>query len=88
MHRAAGIDNAATVIIELSEHKTFDVTALAQLAPTYPAAAGRRVGWLLSRFTGRDDLSPLNDTVHNLVDSPPSSTRTRLSEARSILTGC
>ncbi len=70
MQRAAGIDNAATVIIELSEQEAFDIASLAQLAPTFPAAAGRRVGWLLSRFTGRDDLSPLKDAVQNLVDSP------------------
>lgn len=44
MLRAAGIDNAATVIVELSEHESFDATDLARLAPLFPAAAGRRVG--------------------------------------------
>lgn len=70
MQRAAGIDNAAKVIIELSELESFDVAALVGLAPKFPAAAGRRLGWLLTQFTGRDDLTPLKEAVQNLVDSP------------------
>ncbi len=68
--RAAGIDNAATVIIELSEHHTFHINDLVQLAPSFPAAAGRRVGWILSRFTDRDDLAPLRHTVAPAAASP------------------
>ncbi|MFT3875158.1 MAG: type IV toxin-antitoxin system AbiEi family antitoxin [Propioniciclava sp.] len=67
--RAAGIDNAATVIIELSEHELFDVNDLARLAPSFPAAAGRRVGWFLSQFTDRDDLGPLRQVVRDAVTS-------------------
>ena len=70
MLRAAGIDNAATVIVELSEHQSFDATDLARLAPLFPAAAGRRVGWMLSQFTERDDLEPLQVAVRDLVSSP------------------
>lgn len=68
--RAAGIDNAATVIIELSEHHAFQIDDLVQLAPSFPAAAGRRVGWILSRFTDRDDLAPLRRTVAPAAASP------------------
>lgn len=68
--RAGGIDNAATVIIELSEHDSFAVADLAGLAPQFPAAAGRRVGWILSRFTTRDDLQPLQAAVHDLAVTP------------------
>lgn len=67
--RAAGIDNAATVIIELSEHDSFDIDDLVHLAPSFPAAAGRRVGWILSKFTDRDDLQPLRQAVGPLVAS-------------------
>lgn len=70
MIRAAGIDNAATVIVELSEHDSFDGADLARLAPLFPAAAGRRVGWMLSQFAGRDDLESLRVAVSTLVASP------------------
>jgi predicted transcriptional regulator of viral defense system len=54
-----GIDNAATVIIELAgDH--LDVAALTSLAGRFPAASGRRVGWILEEFTERDDLEPLH----------------------------
>lgn len=67
--RAAGIDNAATVIIELSEHDSFEIAQLVQLVPSFPAAASRRVGWILSQFTGRDDLEPLAQAVRGAVTS-------------------
>lgn len=70
MLRAAGVDNAATVIVELSEQDAFDVTDLARLASVFPAAAGRRVGWILSTFTGRDDLGPLRTAVRDLAATP------------------
>lgn len=67
--RAAGIDNAATVIIELSEHDSFEMSELARLAASFPAAAGRRVGWVLDRFAERDDLEPLQRAVRDSVPS-------------------
>jgi predicted transcriptional regulator of viral defense system len=67
--RAAGIDNAATVILELSDHDTFEIGELARLATSFPAAAGRRVGWILSQFSGRDDLAPLQRAVRDAVPS-------------------
>lgn len=67
--RAAGIDNAATVIIELSEHDSFDPSELARLATSFPAAAGRRVGWVLDQFAGRNDLEPLQNAVRDAVPS-------------------
>lgn len=70
LHRAAGLDNAATVIVELSEDPTFDPADLIGLSTTFPAAATRRVGWILSRFTDRDDLAPLRDVAPGLAVSP------------------
>lgn len=68
--QAAGIDNAATVILELAMLDSFNVTSLAELASKFPAAAGRRVGWLLHRLGGRDDLEPLNRAVRDAVPTP------------------
>lgn len=67
--RAAGIDNAATVIVELSEHESFETSELARLATSFPAAAGRRVGWILSQFSERDDLEQLRRAVRDAVPS-------------------
>lgn len=72
VERAAGIDNAATVILELAEHESFDVAELVRLTPSFPAAAGRRVGLLLERYGGyrAQDLEPLRQAVRNAVSSP------------------
>jgi len=66
---AAGIDNAATVIIELSEHDSFEIGQLVKLVSSFPAAASRRVGWILSEFTDRDDLAPLARTARSAIAS-------------------
>lgn len=72
VERAAGLDNVATVILELVEHESFDVADLAQLAPRFPAAAGRRVGRLLEHHGWSDDLDlePLRLVVRDAVPSP------------------
>lgn len=72
VERAAGIDNTATIIIELAGHQSFDAADLARLATTFPAAAGRRVGLVLERYGWSDDLDlePLRDAVRHAVPSP------------------
>jgi predicted transcriptional regulator of viral defense system len=72
IERSAGIDNAATVILELAQHETFDVSELARLSSLFPAAAGRRVGLLLERYGWNEqlDLEPLRQTVRDAVPSP------------------
>lgn len=70
---AASLDNAATVIAELSEHESFNLDELAQLAPRFPAAAGRRVGHLLEHYSWVDvplDLEPLRSAVRDAVSTP------------------
>ena len=67
---AGGIDNSATVIIELADDRAFDVTALAAIAARFPAASGRRVGYVLERFAGRDDLTPLHEATAERSPSP------------------
>jgi predicted transcriptional regulator of viral defense system len=56
---AAGIDNAANVIAELAEGGGLDAELLASLADLYPAAALRRVGWILANHTDTENLDEL-----------------------------
>ncbi len=67
---AGGVDNGATVIIELAENDAFDPASLAALATRFPAASGRRVGYVLEHFTDHDDLTPLHDAVASRSSSP------------------
>lgn len=56
---AGGIDNAATVIVELAEQENFDIDVLADLAQRHPVAVARRVGWILDRFSPIERLHAL-----------------------------
>ena len=60
--RAGGLDNAATVLVELAQ-EGFDNAALAELSPLFPAAAGRRIGWILENVGQCDGLEPLHAVV-------------------------
>lgn len=72
VERAAGLDNAATVILELADHASFNIADVTRLATRFPAAAGRRVGYLLEHYgwSGNPDLEPLRQTVREAVLSP------------------
>jgi predicted transcriptional regulator of viral defense system len=59
MNLAAGTDNAANIIIELSETEDDYVSALAECAGQFPISALRRVGWILENFAETEDLSSL-----------------------------
>ena len=48
-----GLDNVATVITELDDESGLDDTILARLTTLYPAAAARRVGWILETYASR-----------------------------------
>jgi len=67
---AGGIDNSATVIIELAENDAFDATTLASLTTRFPAASGRRVGYVLEHFTDHADLATLHEAVADRSSSP------------------
>src|SRR5690606_18609455 len=67
---AGGIDNAATVILELAELEPFAIMDVAKLAPRFPTSAGRRLGWVLAPFAGRDDLGPLHAAVRDASRAP------------------
>lgn len=47
----AGLHNVATVLIELVRDGKLDDDLLAQLVGHFPAAAARRVGWIIENFT-------------------------------------
>lgn len=68
--RAGGLDNAATVVLELAENDVFTVADVASLAGRFPAAAGRRVGYILERFANRADLETLRVTVRDAAATP------------------
>lgn len=66
---AGGTDNAATVIVELSEDG-YDVDTFTAAAALHSAAAVRRVGWILERLAGID-----TESIHDLaagLDAAPS----------------
>ena len=65
---ASGIDNVATVILGLVE-EGLDLQALAELSARFPAAAVRRIGWILDNFDGRDP-SPLLAAVQRETVTP------------------
>jgi hypothetical protein len=56
---AAGLDNAATVIVDPYSESGLTGGQLAQVAGLYPAAATRKVGWILEEFAGADGLDRL-----------------------------
>jgi predicted transcriptional regulator of viral defense system len=63
--RAAGLSNAATVLAELVEDGRVDVDELARLSRDFPAAVGRRAGWVLDLVAPELDTDPLATAVRN-----------------------
>lgn len=61
---SAGMNNAATVVVELAEQDAFDAGTLVEVAREYPAATLQRVGWLLDHF-GEVDLRRIEDAVRD-----------------------
>lgn len=57
---AGGLDTSATVLIELADEQTLSIETLVSLSDLFPGAAARRLGWILSTFTDRDDLEELS----------------------------
>jgi hypothetical protein len=59
MNLAAGVDNAANIIIELSDTADAYIEELANCARQFPISALRRVGWILENFAETGSLSEL-----------------------------
>ncbi|MBA8792923.1 putative transcriptional regulator of viral defense system [Friedmanniella endophytica] len=58
------------MIGELAELEGFELADLVALVPRFPGAAGRRVGWVLDRFTDVDDLDELAAEVVSATPTP------------------
>lgn len=67
---AGGVDAAATVLIELAEQPLLDMQKVLALCQHFPIAATRRLGWLLTQFTDRDDLDALRAWAAGASDAP------------------
>jgi len=64
--QAGGIDNVATVLIELSER--LDPVTLASLAPLSPVPWAQRLGYLLEQVGAGDKTDPLVEHVARVVN--------------------
>lgn len=62
---ASGLDNVATVLVELAEEGTLKIGALVAATGSSTVSALRRVGWMLDRFTDLDvsELRELTTTT-------------------------
>lgn len=56
---SGGLDNVATVLIELVEEEKLDPVRLAELAENFPDATVHRIGWMLDNFGEGFDTTPL-----------------------------
>jgi predicted transcriptional regulator of viral defense system len=84
---AGGLDNAATVIIELAEEGLLDAATLAVAARGYSASAVRRAGWILNHFTDLDivDILGVGTMAPTLLDPDGSRRGSRDPQWRIIL---
>ncbi|TAM91034.1 MAG: hypothetical protein EPN43_04880 [Jatrophihabitans sp.] len=67
---AGGVDNVATVLIELAENERFDVAGLTELSARFPVAPVRRVGWVLENLAGLDTMDRLHESVASRTATP------------------
>jgi len=66
---SGGLDNAATVIVDLTDESSLNDQALSSCAPLYSDAAVRRVGWIIEHFT-EQRVDVLADYVAHLTSAP------------------
>jgi len=62
---SAGLDNAANIIIELSESEETFVDEIVSCAFMFPITALRRLGWILENFTDTGNLEQLVEISRN-----------------------
>ena len=62
---ASGFDNAANIIIELSETEDDLISEIASCSCLFPITALRRLGWILENFTDIKNLEQLSDISLN-----------------------
>jgi predicted transcriptional regulator of viral defense system len=66
-----GLNNVATVLAELAEEPGLDPDRLVRLAAEFPAATGRRLGWLLDYTDATGDRSPLLEHLRARAEHTP-----------------
>jgi len=62
---SGGLNNATTVLLELSQDPGLNTARLLDVASMFPTATVRRLGYLLAQFQANVELGPL----HSIVDS-------------------
>lgn len=67
---AGGIDNAATVMLELDELHALDRDDLIRLAAAAPAVVLRRLGYVLDRIGGQPDLAAVRTQARTGPSTP------------------
>jgi predicted transcriptional regulator of viral defense system len=67
---AGGLDNAATVIADLADETGLDETKLSEIAPLFPAAASRRVGWIVENYADVGRLDALALVTQGMSVAP------------------
>jgi predicted transcriptional regulator of viral defense system len=67
-----GIDNAANIIIELSETspRGLPIQEVVAISTFYPTSTLRRLGWLIERFVGTGELDSLRHAANSRTAAP------------------
>jgi len=67
---SGGLNNVANILIELHENSPAEAGRLHEAAAVFPAAAIRRLGWMMEHFTSDADASPLYDILALRTSAP------------------
>jgi predicted transcriptional regulator of viral defense system len=67
---SGGLDNAATVIADLANETGLDDAKLAELARLYPAAASKRIGWIVENYSESGPMDTLAVAARKLSVAP------------------
>jgi len=67
---SGGLNNVANILIEFHGDSPIDTIQLSDAATAFPAAAIRRLGWLMEHFLDDADASPLFGTLESRTGTP------------------
>lgn len=72
---AGGVDNAATVLVELAESHASATAEMLALTASFRPSAFRRLGWILDHFGDAAAIGPLDQLRAVAVAGPPTAAR-------------
>jgi predicted transcriptional regulator of viral defense system len=72
---SGGLSNVATIVAELAEERTLHPDVLTQAVTLFPAAAVRRLGWLLDRVIDYADATELTAVLAQYLAGQPAPKR-------------